>query len=811
MDTKPSDTFSTPDVLETAASTDNADLAVNDLPPNHGESAGGGGGGEVGVSLGPTSPERGAVDGDAVNTLNIGGAISTKGKAPLSNERGEPVTDPPQSEDDREKGNGNGYRDGETREESHGRGEDKNVINEEGVRHDRPHLQSADSAKTGDTLDFSADGQNSLAGDRVKENKSHDMSDHTPLPLGPEVIDLTISKNNDHDVTNEEGLPSANEIDDVNEAIKIGRTEVKKGANISPKGTQINSQSKEGTVIPTTNAHHISEQEPVVSNDCVASAGVSAATNEGQEENIACRFDGEDAANGIQAGTAVDKGDGRRRQVLLKDPTDVPVNDPTRQIQGEDAKGTWSPAVGNKNPVDCDRETAGTSEAVSETISHHLHRKQQLDVSNDTPISESTDSPSSGPAVDHKDIPTQRNKNFEDVGRFEDRDTAATSTSAPFDSDINIARRFNGSKGDGGTTEKREEERGESSTEEKSSVVSDEVAKNVVNVGSVSGSNSVNGPSDKATHVLTQDDVTSQSNFDEVKITSSEEELVEENNHDNGNGIHGMLSNEVGSRDDTAPGTTTLSLHNGKGNGDETNNPTNGMSGMQEKVVENHAPSLDSNENVVGSRNVVEDRLPITTDVGSTTASQFNGSSPTDHGQVKDNISTASLPGKSSIRDHVQPQTNASLTSQNASMEAEDSQSIHATPTQHDENSNRAHVSTTPSPAMQQGSGGTGGGGSQNSAIPPQNGGGNGIGGGGGHGFGSGPGGLVMQGRDREKSVFLRLSNQIQELEMNMSLFSSYLDQISTRLASLSLSLSLSLYIYISSSHICFSLPLSLI
>ena len=34
--------------------------------------------------------------------------------------------------------------------------------------------------------------------------------------------------------------------------------------------------------------------------------------------------------------------------------------------------------------------------------------------------------------------------------------------------------------------------------------------------------------------------------------------------------------------------------------------------------------------------------------------------------------------------------------------------------------------------------------------------------------------------RDKEKSVFLRLSNQIRELEMNMSLFSSYLDQISS-------------------------------
>ncbi len=34
--------------------------------------------------------------------------------------------------------------------------------------------------------------------------------------------------------------------------------------------------------------------------------------------------------------------------------------------------------------------------------------------------------------------------------------------------------------------------------------------------------------------------------------------------------------------------------------------------------------------------------------------------------------------------------------------------------------------------------------------------------------------------RDKEKSVFLRLTNQIRELELNMTIFSSYLDQIST-------------------------------
>ena len=37
-----------------------------------------------------------------------------------------------------------------------------------------------------------------------------------------------------------------------------------------------------------------------------------------------------------------------------------------------------------------------------------------------------------------------------------------------------------------------------------------------------------------------------------------------------------------------------------------------------------------------------------------------------------------------------------------------------------------------------------------------------------------------LSGQQKEKSVFLRLSNRIRDLEENMSLFSSYLDQIST-------------------------------
>ena len=43
---------------------------------------------------------------------------------------------------------------------------------------------------------------------------------------------------------------------------------------------------------------------------------------------------------------------------------------------------------------------------------------------------------------------------------------------------------------------------------------------------------------------------------------------------------------------------------------------------------------------------------------------------------------------------------------------------------------------------------------------------------------GNGAGGL--SGQPKEKSVFLRLSNRIRDLEENMSLFSSYLDEIST-------------------------------
>ena len=47
-------------------------------------------------------------------------------------------------------------------------------------------------------------------------------------------------------------------------------------------------------------------------------------------------------------------------------------------------------------------------------------------------------------------------------------------------------------------------------------------------------------------------------------------------------------------------------------------------------------------------------------------------------------------------------------------------------------------------------------------------------------GMTNGGGASMLAGQQKEKSVFLRLSNRIRDLEENMSLFSSYLDQIST-------------------------------
>ena len=47
-------------------------------------------------------------------------------------------------------------------------------------------------------------------------------------------------------------------------------------------------------------------------------------------------------------------------------------------------------------------------------------------------------------------------------------------------------------------------------------------------------------------------------------------------------------------------------------------------------------------------------------------------------------------------------------------------------------------------------------------------------------GLTNGNGAGMLSGQQKEKSVFLRLSNRIRDLEDNMSLFSSYLDQIST-------------------------------
>ena len=47
-------------------------------------------------------------------------------------------------------------------------------------------------------------------------------------------------------------------------------------------------------------------------------------------------------------------------------------------------------------------------------------------------------------------------------------------------------------------------------------------------------------------------------------------------------------------------------------------------------------------------------------------------------------------------------------------------------------------------------------------------------------GLTNGNGAGMLSGQQKEKSVFLRLSNRIRDLEVNMSLFSSYLDQVSS-------------------------------
>ena len=217
----------------------------------------------------------------------------------------------------------------------------------------------------------------------------------------------------------------------------------------------------------------------------------------------------------------------------------------------------------------------------------------------------------------------------------------------------------------------------------------------------------------------------------------------------------------------------------------------------------------------------VSDDLPKTTDSDSSNVSRasaavnsdFSGSSSpgsvnASHSLPRNvsltgSVVNASLSTQQSLTD-TQPQDNGSLTNQNARLGAEETLVGHLSQTQHHndleasgnsigvQSRNNSSNNGANSQSMQnmhgQGQqGGTVNQAQNSSSIPPLsggngNGGGVGVGGHSGSGVGGAGGQVTSSGRDREKSVFLRLSNQIQELEMNMSLFSSYLDQISTRL-----------------------------
>ncbi len=282
---------------------------------------------------------------------------------------------------------------------------------------------------------------------------------------------------------------------------------------------------------------------------------------------------------------------------------------------------------------------------------------------------------------------------------------------------------------------------------------------------------------------------------------------------------------------------------------DHTPPPPPSHSGSSESpdILNSDDVTLDSGRGTGSSRHPttspVTDDLPKITDGDSLDVSEVNhdnnrsGSAPVSgqanprNASLTENSVNGSLSTQPSLTD-TQPQANGSLTNQNARLGAgaeempvggqppltkhrddvleanNESSTLSSIQSRNNGSNGGTHHGdaggTPPAQNSPQGPGSGQQGGTVNqtqnsTSIPPLsatvNGGGGGNGNGvGGHSSGgvgvggsSAAGGQMSStgGRDREKSVFLRLSNQIQELEANMSLLSSYLEQISTRLVNI--------------------------
>ena len=732
--TPPPSTLSQSDNITSSSNDQNsAESVIEGLPPIH---SGAGGGGTV--SLGPTNGKGGSSDSDDVSDWNTGGAISSKDKAPIGNDGGQRSMPHPQTTGEGERGEVKGDV----------------IFNREDEKSDNLIEQNADYAENGGTITGDISNKNGRD-ERVREEKSHDKSDHTSLPLGPPVIE-TSSK--DKSIEKEEH-PSGNHGNHVPSQVdkNIGTNESNGMDDTLPTDSQINKH--ETSIGSTNNDSGSSHATPAVPNEHVASAGVSMATNEG---NIASGFDGEDLGNGVQELTAVDKEEESRLQVPAKDRT----NDSTDDVRLDNVLDTSLPSVSNKDVADdshdstpgasVDADGRGDTDGKStlEQQSEQMEAQKLGKV-----ISPETDSSSREPAVSNSHLPRGGIQSYEEdeekeKGGEEGEEgsfgtgvtTAAIDTTSERSSDD--VKSGDEEMDDSEGAEEKTEREGDPTTMTEDTVKSlpGDKTESVENFspGLDLGLHSVNGPlsSDETAATRSIDEISAKNNVQGSQATSVNE------SHDD-DGLRGMQTNELKSHDEeesVTPAamvtpTMTSSLHNGKGHdNDAHNNPSNGISSMSDNnMVESHThqSASDEKEGGASSRKVVTNGLPNTTKNNSINVSNANDNPPSNHNGPAQ--SSTPSPGQSStpptsvgseednsgslpLRD-IQPPSDGSFPPENENQGAAEEDSSHASLKEEEKNISATGQGSTVAPPQ----GGTGSNATQNLTIPPLSAGGNEI------------------------------------------------------------------------------------
>lgn len=721
-----------------------------------------------GINLGPTNITEGPslMDGGDASQWNTGGAISVKDKVPP-------------------------------------------VISSEGEQQIKTEKNRDNEIKDKDLENLSLASD---IDDQIDPGEQHDKIIHTSTST--------------YSIDNEEGHPHNKDnivsvAEDQELPLPIVRTESDQLTVISPTPSQITQHPKQDSTIQTTNMIK-KEAEVSGSSTHAASAASPMPTNDLHQSNMANGFDAVNVVNGAQLVTAGYKAEESGAQVAAKDLPHGATNEGTSHVRlvGENATGL--PAAPNASyaapPDAIDAGKGGSISGVQTTV---------VVESQDKTISHGTDSSSHQPAVQGRDIPTQ---------------TMPTSTKGVQTSEADVSSIVAATCTDADCSATTEGDRQKTQSE---SAVSNDGVKNLDIISQsddaknsptetkpdVLGSHSLHASSNLDLATMSYDEDVNQNS---VLPSSSPAGSKRKESHVDrleSEGMIGMKSVGKGSlgdnqestlMEDSFPSLSRSGTGESSGEiGDHHDKQRNGMNGMQRMSdgsdTESHtyiptgsshssnAPDNNGDGDVTSDSsrrpmNQVTDDLPKTTDSDSSNVSRAYADNPTNGSpastdsshnafrnvSLTENPVNASLSTQWSLTD-TQPQANGSLANQNAGLGDEEAPVNQSSQTQHRNDSDiiSSSISNGASPTQSQGQqGGTTVNQAQNSSIPPLSAGGGGGGGNGngvgGHGVGSG--GQVSTGRDREKSVFLRLSNQIQELEMNMSLFSSYLDRISTRL-----------------------------